>query len=69
MKPDNDIEVLIAMAEKGTDEEAKWAMVKLREINPSYHWCFEWDEMVICDTDIEFECCICNTKGNSDAAR
>lgn len=55
-----DIEKLVRVAENSRDEKAsKEAMKKLREINPTYHWCAEWDSMVICDKDKEFECCLC----------
>lgn len=47
----------------GPDEEAKNAMKVLRKLNKTYHWCAEWDYLVICDKDREFECCTC-FKGN-----
>lgn len=40
-------------------EIAKEALRKLREINPTYHWCQEWDYLVICDKDREYESCSC----------
>jgi len=41
------------------DAEAVDAMEQLRTINISYHWCPDWDYMVICDTHHEWESCTC----------
>ena len=54
--------VLRYVAERLNGKEADEAMGKLRKINPTYHWCFEYDGMVICDTDIEYENCLCHRK-------
>ena len=53
-----DIEIV---AENHTDDERSYeAMSFLREeVNPTYHWCPDWDYMVICDTDSEWEACGC----------
>lgn len=52
---------LIKQAEIGVGKNANLAMVKLRqEFDKSYHYCEEWDFMVICDKDREFDCCMCN---------
>lgn len=50
---------LIQIATFGDDEEANKAMAELRKINPSYHWCPEWDYLAICDQDFEFKYCVC----------
>lgn len=42
------------------DYRASKAMKLLREkFNPTYHWCWDWDGMVIADTHKEYECCTC----------
>lgn len=41
------------------DEVAGIAMTKLQELNPTYHWCYEWDSLAICDKDPEWEACNC----------
>jgi hypothetical protein len=51
-----DLEII---AENSTDDKAMVAMTELRAINPSYHWCPDWDYMVICDTDSEWDTCTC----------
>lgn len=56
---DQEIQKLRRIAEMGEDEKSKEAMKKLREINPTYHWCDEWDGMVIGDKDKEFDVCLC----------
>ena len=45
------------------DDVAKAAMKQLKSINKSYHWCEEWDYLVMCDEDPEYASCMCN-KGN-----
>lgn len=47
------------VAENGPEEKANEAMKKLKEINKTYHWCPDWDDMVICDEHKEIECCLC----------
>lgn len=49
------------LAENTTNEaESKTAMLKLRNtFNATYHWCPDWDYMVICDEDKEIEGCSC----------
>lgn len=59
---DKEIEKLRRVAEMDNGGTSKEAMKKLREINPTYHWCYEWDGMVICDKDKEFEACLCFKK-------
>lgn len=52
---------LIRIAELDPEiEGANSAMQQLkRTVNKTYHWCHDWDDMVICDTDPEFEACTC----------
>lgn len=51
---------LARAAETSSNEDlANRCMAKLRELNHTYHWCVEWDYMVICDKDKEYELCIC----------
>ncbi len=50
---------LVKQAESGTDEESSKAMKRLRKINPTYHWCWDWDGMVIADDHMEYICCTC----------
>lgn len=52
---------LTKIATFGTDEEAKEAMEELRKIDPSYHWCPDWDFMVICNSDTETSGCLCKS--------
>jgi hypothetical protein len=42
------------------EEDAKSAMVILMNLNPTYHWCGDWDEAVICDKSNEWGCCTCD---------
>lgn len=56
------IKSLKKIAEIGGNEESFEAMSSLKKINPTYHYCPEWDYAVICDTDPEWGCCICDTK-------
>lgn len=50
---------LIRIAECGTDEESKEAFKQLKYLNSTYHFCDEWDGMVICDKSSEWDCCLC----------
>ncbi len=57
------VHALRAIAERDKDEsKASRAMEILRKADPSYHWCDDWDGMVICDKDEEFKCCTCKPK-------
>jgi hypothetical protein len=49
-------------AEIGGNEESFEAMTSLKKLNPTYHYCAEWDYAVICDIDPEWSCCICDIK-------
>ena len=42
------------------EKESKQAMLKLRNVNPTYHWCAEWDYAVICDNHQEWDSCLCD---------
>jgi hypothetical protein len=58
---DKAIKRLVRIAERDPDPVAAYgAMQMLRQVNPTYHWCYEWDEMVICDKDPEYDSCICS---------
>jgi len=48
----------------GNDEDANAAMDELRQLNPTYHWCPDWDYMAICDKDKEYDCCTCEKQIN-----
>lgn len=48
----------------GNDEDANTAMNELRQLNPIYHWCPDWDYMAICDKDKEYDCCTCEKQIN-----
>ena len=52
---------LIKIAQQSGDQDAaNKAMAQLKKFwNPSYHWCDEWDDLVICNTDLEFKACTC----------
>jgi len=50
---------LIHAVDHPDDDIAHAAMKKLRKINPTWHFCCEWDFLAICDNDIEWECCNC----------
>lgn len=54
-----DINKLIRIAENGDSLSSKAAMRFLRRINKTYHWCPDWDYMVICDKSSEYDCCLC----------
>jgi len=63
LEPFKNKQRLLKIAELSKDEEEmKAAMAKLRAMNPSYHWCPDWDFMVICDTDVEAKGCLCKSK-------
>lgn len=63
LQPFKEKQRLLKIAETSDDEiEMKIAMAKLRKINPTYHWCPDWDFMVICDTDYEAKSCLCKNK-------
>ena len=51
----------LIQAASGPDlSDSAWAMEDLRTLhNPTYHWCLAYDEMVICDEDLEYEQCDC----------
>lgn len=51
---------LARIAERGTDEESREAIDKLKKIDPTYHFCMDWDDMVICCQDLEYRCCNCH---------
>ncbi|HET9136754.1 MAG TPA: hypothetical protein VFO76_08955 [Candidatus Kapabacteria bacterium] len=53
MKDSIETELRIKAEQEGKIPQA------LREIDPTYHFCPEWDEMLICSKDKEFECCLC----------
>jgi len=43
------------------DSIANRAMKILRSrYNSTYHWCLDWDQLVICDKDHEYKFCNCN---------
>lgn len=61
MKTSGEIRRLERIAENTLDEnESKAAMLKLRGLNKTYHWCAEWDYMVICDQHNEWKSCLCD---------
>lgn len=62
---DNVLRKLVSIAEVAIDGPiGDKAMIKLREIDPTYHWCPNWDYMVLCASDPEAEGCTCEiTKG------
>lgn len=35
-------------------------------LNPTLHFCPDWDSMLIDDSDVEFECCCCDLKDGHD---
>ena len=41
------------------DEYANKAMRLLKKIDPTYHWCQEFDDLVICSSDDEAKFCNC----------
>lgn len=41
------------------DARASRAMKLLHKVDLTYHWCFDWDELVICANDREASCCTC----------
>ena len=58
---------LIALAECGEKGPAEIAMKRLKdEVNPTYHWCHDWDLMVICDSDTEWDGCTCPIKTKTE---
>lgn len=57
---DQEIRKLERIAENSKNGKASSeAMAKLQQINSTYHWCIEWDGMVICDKHPEFDVCLC----------
>lgn len=45
------------------DDEAKQAMRILRVcVNHTYHWCPDWDDMVICNRHHAWKACTCDIK-------
>ena len=58
---DDERRALAKIAENDKDEDtANSAMRQLRKVNSTYHWCPDWDFMVICNEDREHECCNCS---------
>lgn len=56
----SEINTLCRVAETSKNEkEVLEAMEKLRAINPTYHFCPDWDYMVFCDKDPEASGCNC----------
>jgi len=62
LEPFKNKQRLLRTAETGTESESKLAMALLRATNPTYHWCPDWDFMVICDQDLEYKSCLCKAK-------
>jgi hypothetical protein len=59
-----EIKKLEWLAENSSDEViSKNAMLELRKVNATYHWCPDWDYMVICDDQIEINGCTCQLPG------
>ena len=56
-----DVIVLEAIASDDAVEtvERIRAFKQLVELNPTYHYCYEWDELLISDKDPEFSVCMC----------
>lgn len=42
-----------------SDVRANKAMKLLRQIDLTYHWCYDWDGLAICGSDMEATCCTC----------
>lgn len=54
---------LIRIAERGPlVEDQIFAMNGLRKINATYHYCPDWDYMVICNDDPEHQACTCKAE-------
>ena len=41
---------------------SKDAKITLDELQQGWHFCYDWDEMLIHPNDPEFECCTCRLK-------
>ena len=65
MKIDKEfISLLEKIAETHPDDTvANAVMDKLREVNNTYHFCMDFDGMVICDKDEEWKVCYCFEEG------
>lgn len=60
MKKSKEEMQLIKQSERAVGNTAASAIIELKKkFNKTYHWCSEWDYMVICDSDKEFDCCNC----------
>lgn len=50
---------LLKLTLSNDEATALKAINKLKEINPTYHLCPEWDYLAICDKHDEFKICNC----------
>lgn len=51
---------LIEVATNYRTDESNHAIRELKRRNITYHACPDWDYLIICDKDVEFESCGCN---------
>lgn len=59
MEEDERLNLISVATFDESNEKANEAMGKLRKIDKTYHWCAEWDDLVICSSDIEANHCTC----------
>lgn len=62
----SELEILKTLMERVRENtpESHIAFLALKKINPTYHFCVEWDGALICDKDTEYEACLCSREDN-----